>query len=367
MRGNAVEDETARDSLNSAVAKIRQLLPQQWDVMLSLETALPAPSRGPHCNASMVIRASDGSAATFLVEVKTGSSVGMDRAVERLKQQAEETGSSALLVAPFIGPALRQRCEENDVSYLDLTGWCWIHTSSPAVAIRSIGASRDPGPPRKSIITRLNGSGAGRIVRELLEGELPVGVRTLARRVAVSPGTVSKVVKELAYETIVTRNDSGEILAVRKRHLVDRWTRDYSFLRTNNVGWYLAPRGLTYLTERIMESGSWAVGTGSLATRRLLPDNQVPVTALAQLALYVPRLTAATAILKLVPTERATANVILAEPYDVQLLKAQKGVDPIAVVDTGQALADLKTMPGRAPQEAEQLMELLAETDLSWR
>jgi len=62
-----------------------------------------------------------------------------------------------------------------------------------------------------------------------------------------------------------------------------------------------------------------------------------------------------------------TANVALARPADETLLsrgptKARPGFVPVS-----QALADLLTLPGRAREEAEQLIDYLATTDPAWR
>jgi hypothetical protein len=235
------------------------------------------------------------------------------------------------------------------------------------LAIRAVGAARDPRPPRASTIARFNGASAGRIIRALLAGKFPIGVRALAERAAVSAGTVSKVLKELDSEAIVTRDSSGQVAAVRKRLLVERWIRDYSFLKTNTVGWYLAPRGIEYAVNRALENNSWVVETGSSAARRLLPPGTTPVTAASQIALYVPRASEIAELLGAVPADRAAANMLLAEPYDAELLRRPDGsAGRLPAVDLGQIIADLKTMPGRAPQEADQLMDALAATDRSW-
>jgi DNA-binding transcriptional ArsR family regulator len=367
LRNDLIE-ETPAEVLAGAIERLRRLLPRGWDVTLSYdELGVAAPAAG-RVDAILAVRAPDGNTASLLVEVKVGRMRDAGRAVERIRKLADDLGRPAILVAPYIGPGLRQQCTANGVSYLDLTGWCRLEVSSPPMVIQSVGAGQDPRPPRSSIILRLNGVGAGRVVRSLLDDELPAGVRDVARRATVSPGTVSKVLKALEAEAIVTRDESGRIEAVRKRHLVDRWIRDYSFLKTNAVRWYLAPRSLEGVVEELAADAGWVVATGSLAAREALPGRAVPVVPLAQLALYVPGVSEAARRLELVPTERPTANVLLARPYDTQLLTGQTGQPGrIPTVGQGQTVADLKTMPGRAPQEADQVMDHLATADHGWR
>ena len=156
------------------------------------------------------------------------------------------------------------------------------------------------------------------------------------------------------------------MLSVAKRALVERWTLDYSFLRANAVGWYLAPRGVVVALER--SAGLRVAGTGSLALRRYLSKEELPVTALAQVVLYADDVDDAARALGLKETARATANVILASPYDPRLLDLARPLDREApVVGAGQAVADLLTLPGRGREEAVQLMDALAATDPAWR
>lgn len=367
MRGNSIVEETAQ-IIQEAVQSLQRLLPPGWNVAFSQAAGEIGPADDGDYDASIVVRAPGGRTVVFLTEVKTGRVIGADQALERLRRLRLETGREVLLIAPYLGPALRSRCEERDVNYLDLTGWCWVKAAEPAMAIRATGAPKDPQPSRSSIITRFDGAGAGRVIRTLLETELPIGVRELGHHATVSAGTVSKVLKELDSEAIVARDVSGRVANVRKRQLVERWTRDYSFLKGNSVTWCLAPRGIPHAIMRALEGGAWATATGSLAMQRLLPDSLVAVTPISQLALYVPQTHEAADMLGLVAAERAAANVLLAVPYDTQLLDARSDLTgQLPVVDVGQVLADLRTMPGRAPQEADQLMDALAQSDEGWR
>jgi len=360
MRGNSPLSETAdRELLREAERKLAALLPPTWDVELE--------AGPPEIDGYFVVRSPQGAVARFLVEAKAGQIAGSAAMVSRALMLARTTALAPLVVTSYAGAALRRMCEENDVNYLDLTGWAWIRADSPAIALMTTGAERDPRPARPATITRLNGAGAGRAIRALLDSRGPGGVRALAERAEVTPGTVSKLLKALDAEAVVERGPTGQILSIRKRDLVERWTRDYKFLRTNRVGWFLAPRGVRQAVERAATGDPNLVATGSVALRRYLPDQQVPITALSQFAAYVPDLDDGSRLLGLVPTDRATANVILAVPYDPRLLDIRPTADDrLSVVDVGQTVADLMTLPGRAPEEADQLMRVLAAGDRAW-
>jgi hypothetical protein len=360
MWGNSQMWETAKGQLLLGVErKVADLLPDTWNL------ALDPGDKG--VDGYLVIRAADGTSAKLMVEAKAGYLQGSGSVVAQALMLAGRSGLAPLIVVPYAGAGLRHACEENNVNYLDLTGWAYIRMESPVITVRTTGAERDPRPTRAATITRLSGPGAGRIIRALLASREPIGVRALAERANVAPGTASKVLKALDAEAVVDREHGGRVMAVRKRSLVDRWTRDYQFLRANTIGWYLAPRGVQRVIERVRAGGLTLVGTGAVALRRHLPEQRVPVTALSQLALYVNGLDDTSRLLGLAPTDRATANVILAVPYDSQLITARStDVEQLSVVDVGQTVADLLTLPGRGPEEADQLMDLLAEGDSAW-
>jgi hypothetical protein len=72
--------------------------------------------------------------------------------------------------------------------------------------------------------------------------------------------------------------------------------------------------------------------------------------------------------LGLIRTGRETSNVIISTPRDPLLLENLRPSAPgFPVAPLGQVLADLLTLPGRMAQEAEQLMDSLADNDPTWR
>lgn len=346
--------------LGFAAERLSKLLPSTWTVGVKEDA--------PGADGYLTVRSPTDEEATFVVELKARASAGAAAMVEQLLFWASRhPGNFPLLVMPYIGPAVRRVCQDNGISFIDRTGWAWITIERPALVIRTEGAVRDPQPARDTAMSRLSGTGAGRVLRALLARTEPVGVRALAHEVGVSPGTVSKVLKALAPEGVVRRDDAGRVAVAAKRELVKRWTHDYQFLRTNEVRRYLAPRGLGRVMSSVAETDLPIVGTGSLALRHYLPPDRIPVTGLAQIALLVADPERVAAALKLVKAEPTTTTVFLAAPYDTTLLEIPRSdSDRIAIVDAGQAVADLLTLPGRGPEEAEQLIELLAETDLAW-
>jgi hypothetical protein len=177
-------------------------------------------------------------------------------------------------------------------------------------------------------VTRLNGVAANRTIRALAATDLPVGVRPLAAAAEVSPGSVSKLLVTLASEGFVDRDQNGGVVSVRRRALVRRWARDYSFARSNrSVGYYIAPRGLDRTLSRIDGRGAVAI-TGSAAARRYLPEAVTSVVPLRLLALYASDPAAVSAELGLIAAEPTTANVVIAVPQDAAILPAADQTGP---------------------------------------
>jgi len=138
--------------------------------------------------------------------------------------------------------------------------------------------------------------------------------------------------------------------------LIRRWAQDYEVLTSNDARGYLDPRGLDNLTRELSEGsirGRYAL-TGSIAANRIAP------IAPARLAmLYVDNVESAAAALKVRPTETG-ANVMLLAPFDDVVFERTWQDGGLTFVAASQAAVDLLTSPGRAPSEAEAILERLA-------
>lgn len=358
MRRNAAFDETGL--IGSAVSTLRASLPSAWQADLS-----DAPSG---YDALLTIDTGTTSAATFAIESQRVTRVSADQVLNQLRVIAEEAPHPLLFITEYINPPLRRECEKRGVSYLDTTGWAYVVCTQPPILIRLEGANKPPRPRENSPTTRLNGPAAGRAIRCLLELDPPVGIRQLATLSSSSPAAVSKLMPALVDAGAVDRSPDGTVTRIRRRTLLDRWTADYSFLNSNGVvADYLAPRGLPGILDRIRDRDDICV-TGSAAARTYLPPTVTSVVPLSLLTLYGKDVTGIARSLGLVRTGRDTSNVIITTPRDPELLKKQRlSMQGFPVAPIGQVLADLMTLPGRLAQEAEQIVESLAETDPTWR
>jgi hypothetical protein len=355
---NADVRETAL--VDRAVSTLRAALPQGWRAEVG---------ESPD-GYDAVLTISNGTArpATFVVESKHSTRVSADQVANRLRAIAERSPHPLLFVTEYVNPPLRRECEKQAISYLDTTGWVYVVSDQPPILIRLAGAEKPPRPRANTLTTRLNGPAAGRTIRRLLELDPPVGIRELAKFSSSSPASVSKLIPALVEAGAVERTEDGAIVRIRRRTLLNRWTADYSFLNANGLVLdYLAPRGLPRVLERIRDRDDLCA-TGSAAARTYLPSSITSVVPLTLLTLYSNDPRGVADSLGLIRTDRDTSNVIIAVPRDPELLnKPRLSESGFPVAPLGQVLADLLTLPGRMAQEAEQVMESLAEKDPTWR
>ena len=353
--GNDLETTILKDGRG----RVAELLPPSWESNLTVREG-----RGAG-DSLLVLRGPAGVGVTYLVEAKRAGAMQLASLVATLRARQQETGLPTLLVSDYLGPATRRALAEAGVSYADATGWVRLVSEDPLILVTGEGASRSPRAPENTAVVRMNGVATNRVVRTLSVGEVPVGVRGLASAAGVSPGSVSKLLATLAAEGIVDRDARGAVTDVRRRSLVRRWAQDYGYATTNHgVGYWLAPRGLAQVSDRLAEQEGVAI-TGSTAARRLIPPDTTSVVPLRLLALYAASPRRLAEQLGLVEADAATANVVIAAPQDQRILP-QAG-DPVALAPTALVVADLLTLPGRSDAEAEQLMDALAATDPAWK
>lgn len=352
--------------IRSVETSLRKELPSLWSAQVRSEPSA-ASEAGGRPKVSIVITTPGSAEVVFAAEVSTfgrGSAIDAANLGSLLR---DVLGMPTVLITDFANPALRAACIRAGIGFADTTGWLRLVSDTPPLLINSQGAARSEPTSRQARTTRLNGPASARVIRRLLEVQMPIGVRELAAEAEVSPGTVAKILPTLAQDGALERAETGAVELVRRRLLLSRWVADYSFAASNReVRWYLAPRGLDHVLPLISQQNE-VTATGSLALREYLPAGTVPVTPLTIAAFYTadPKIIATR--IGLVNAAPGTANVALARPADETLLSLGTRKGRPGLVPVSQALADLLTMPGRAREEAEQLIDYLATTDPAWR
>jgi hypothetical protein len=307
-----------------------------------------------------------GDSGSFDVLLKP-SAVVPDKVLEALRSRPRTGSAGVILAADYIAAPTRAKLERAGIGYVDATGWARIVSDEPMLVITAQGAAKSPKPPSSTAVTRLDGPSAGRVVRALATITPPVGVRELAGLAEVSPGTVSKTLPVLMAEGAVERDQRGRVTRVFRRRLLSRWTADYRVLRSNGTpAYFVAPRGLDAALAQIAALSSAAV-TGARAGVAWLPEGTSSVIPVTQLVLDVGDLETTVGALGLVAVDAPSANVVLVAPQDPAILDGPTILGGLPVAPLPIVLADLLTLPGRYPQQAEALMDALAKTDPAWR
>jgi hypothetical protein len=246
-----------------------------------------------------------------------------------------------------------------NVSYADLTGNTYLALSRPALFIETTGATTDPTPRSKG--ASLKGPKAGAAVRALCDFASPIGIRELAERANVTPGYASRLVKLLAEEALLEREERGPVLRVDVARLLRRWSEYYSLTESNLTRTYLDARGASNCFGSLASHERRYAVTASFGAAAL-----APVSAPRLLVVFVDNIDQSAEELRLRPAESG-ANVILAEPFDPVVYERTWDKEGVTHAAPSQLVADLLSSPGRGPNEAEELLRWMSENEDAWR
>lgn len=349
--------------------QLRLTLPSTWKLV-----ACEARRSGgdQDIDAELELSGPDRTLARLLVEVKR---VVEPRDVEAIvnridaykrRRRAGSGQQLAVVAAPYLSPMARERLAGAGAGWFDATGNLRVQLERPGLFIDRLGAPRSPfTDPDDRRLQSLRGAAAARVVRALLDGGGPRGVRALAAEAEVGNASSSRVLDLLTRDDVIERDVTGAVVAVRKRALARRWAQDYGLSTTNNSVSVLAPRGIDRLLSDLARYPQQYALTGSAAARVYLPPGQPGVAPLVLPVVFVPNAVSAQAGLGMRSAERG-GNVLLVEPFDDVLYRGATSVDGLQYVPASQAVVDLLTGPGRSAEEADQLLDALAREDPGW-
>lgn len=360
LRESAPEREV--DVLRRALNVLQACLPETWAYQVDLDAR-----RGDVAfDALVTLEAPDGSTVTFAVEAKRLIATrDISEQLDQLSTRMARTGMAdavPMLVARYLPPSVRERLKRAGAAYADATGNLRVAVDHPALFVRNIGANHDPwrgpGRPRGS----LKGAPAARVVRALIDFAPPYSVPELVERSGASTGATYRVVEFLEEEELLQRRPRGPITEVAWRRLLERWSQDYGFQRSDVVQSYLFPRGVEALPEALCSSGhDDYVLTGSLAVQAFAPYAPPRLG-----MLYVADVADVAGRLGLRPVDRGANVMLAANRDDVSSVRAETR-DGVVTAAAGQIAVDLLTGPGRSPSEGEALLDWMEANERQWR
>ncbi|GAC1340168.1 MAG: hypothetical protein NVSMB29_08640 [Candidatus Dormibacteria bacterium] len=352
--------QTEAELVDAAIGVLTARLPSAWSVVKQ-----PSPGDPEACD--LVFKSPNvGTQVLVLVEAKNDVT---PRDVESLlggpwRRWRKQTGNHPiLLVAPYIGPRIRELLSEENVSFIDLTGNARISLDYPGVFIETQGATSDP---RSAKVRRsaMRGAKAGAVVRVLIDAAPPYSGVEIARAAGVNEGYVSRIIDTLVDEGLVERERAGPVTGVDWPRLVRRRAQALDLFRANGSYRYIARQGVAELVERLRSRSPDDPAptlTGSFAASRL-----APVAAPALLAVYSMAPRQLETELELLPAETG-ADVVLIRPDNLVAFARSQADGGIAWAAPSQTAIDCLSGSGRMPSEGEALIQWMRQDEARWR
>ncbi len=346
--------------LDAAVDVLTRRLPPNWAVEKQESAGEPG-------DYDLILKGASNQQSLLLVEVKTNVS---SRDVEvlmnspwarRLRRQAGN--QPILLIAPYIGPRVRELLIRENISYLDLTGNTRISVEFPGIFIETQGANQDPrsSKPRAA----LRGAKAGSVVRVLVDAAPPYTGAQIAKAANVNEGYLSRILETLDNEGLIDRERSGPVTRVDWPALLRRRSQALDLFRPPRTYRYVARQGASALLDQLRirpASDRWLTTvTGSFAAARL-----APVAAPNLLVLYVQDPRELESELDLLPAEAGADTVLIRPDNEVAFKRAQPD-GGVAWAAPSQVAIDCLAGTGRMPSEGEALIAWMRENEDRWR
>jgi hypothetical protein len=340
--------------VKAVVERLAGTLPSGWRIAATS----PGRRKGQAFDADLRIWGPGSNSASILVEAKSRLE---PKDLDYIASALRPGRLPVLIVAPFLSPRTQERLRELGFGYADLTGNLRLSLSKPGLYVETRGADKNPEPTARDRRS-LKGAKAGRLIRALCDFRPPLGLRELAKRAAVDAGYASRIVAFLDRQALVVRRPRGPITTTDWPGLLRRWSQEYSPFQRGRVAWYLAARGLAYLTDKLQTlstryavSGSWgAIQFAPVAPPRLL-------------VCYVEDISKVAGVLDLRPADAGSSNVALVTPFDPVVYERTSQRKGVTVAAPSQIAVDLLTSPGRGPNEAEALIAWMRENENAWR
>jgi hypothetical protein len=332
--------------LRQAVEQIQRCLPAHWSTTVSVQTNDLAAAR-------VTIETATGASATLAIAARRQLD---PRLVPQVAAALKSTAADGFVViAPFLGARTRERLTEEGLGYVDLCGNMRLALDRPTVLLQMRGEDRSPWAAPRSTRS-LHAAKSSRLVRALVDGVPPFGVRRLAAVAGTDPGYVSRLLDLFDREELVEREPHGPVVAVHRARLVRRWAEDYDFAEAHRALAFAHPHGVPGALSALRACGAPYALTGRAGAAALL-DAALPSVVVA----YVDDAARVAALLG-AATAAAGGNLLLVEPFDPFPLEGTWTRNGFTYAAASQIVADLLGSPAPAPDQAAVLLRRMVET-----
>jgi len=268
-----------------------------------------------------------------------------------------------VFIAPYIGPAAAEICDQYDVGYFDLAGNCRL--TFDQVYIRTGGF---PNPSvQKRDLRSLYSPKAERVLRVLLTaGRRTWRTQEMANEADVSLGQVANVKKLLSDREWIESEAEGFRLCsldTAVLPILSEWAENYRIERSTSREYYsLKPISqteaeLAEASRRLKLRLAFSGFSGAVRFAPAVRYQRITAYCLGN----VLELADQTGLKEV----SSGANVTILEPYDAGVLYGVKDVDRAPVVSPVQLYLDLSQTKGRGEEEAAAILEQVIKP--TWR
>jgi hypothetical protein len=293
--------------------------------------------------------------SVFVAEARLSSQPRFLRSsIAFLKQAAAKVPRGRpLFVVPYIGPAGRELCRKEGVSYVDTVGNIGLFLDDGFVLKESSQGQKQQRREMKALFSPK----ATRVLRILLENpDRAWQYQELADAARVSLGLAYNVVERQTGEEYVGPTKAG-VKVLNPAGLLERWASAYLVTRDNAVETYYSDetsyRGLLEKLARSAKRAGVAFGFTLFAGASLI----APFVRTPQVHLYVPGDTAEFVKAAGLKPVTSGGNVHLIRPYDEGVLNPLQVIGGLSTVGNVQLYLDLANYPARGKEQADVLRQ----------
>lgn len=290
----------------------------------------------------------------FLIEVKSGHQVGaVAEAIRQLgKYKSVVNDEIPLIIVPFMDEAGTLRCKEAGISWLDLSGNADVKAPGLRLYVRGEknkytrpGRKENPFSPKSSRIAR----------RLLYRPDERMTQRELTASTGLSEGLVSRVVRELEKQHLVSRDDNNQLFAADRGLLLDAWAQGYDFSKHELVRGHVVGRTGQEVQRKVSMAFNHSAldyaATGSGAAWQYSKFASFRIASFYLSEWPDDATLEATGFREVDKGE----NVWLLLPKDEDVFFDIEHIDTVPCVHPVQVWLDLKSHPERAEEAAEEL------------
>jgi len=261
-----------------------------------------------------------------------------------------------LLVVPYMHERGRERCRQEGISWLDLSGNADI--TGPRIRISISGRPniyRQPG--RSSGVFARKSSRVSRVL--LYHADSAFTQRELSKLTDLDEGYISKIVRSLESDELIDRLEDGSVKARDKSLLLDAWREAYDFHKQPLVRGHVPARSgldlLSALSQKLSSDGIEYAASGLAGAWLYTQFADFRIA-----TIYLQRPIPAAKLSNLGFREgEAGENIWIVIPKDEWVFYESREVDGIRSVHPVQVFLDLKGHPERAEEAAGELRGLI--------